>query len=188
MFHEDSFEVDFATGDLLALPVEAPVVSVNERMNLNYGLAKQLVARTGPELPAQLLAYVASRGGGPFLEGEVTSLPTGKLQPPGRRVIFVVWWTFDNEYTENLVFKCITNSIREADRHGLKSLAFPLFGRGHRLSFRTIAGGIAKSINQLQAIAKPFSVERVVFASTKDSEIEALRETMALPEFRIDVG
>lgn len=72
----------------------------------------------------------------------------------------------------------------EVERFALTSPAFPLMGRGHRLGFRIMAEGIARAVNELHGLPHQFALQRFVFGSFSQSDLDQLREAL---EERLDL-
>lgn len=178
MFDEDAFTIEYRQGDLLELDVEGIVCNVNIELNLNYGLGQAVLQRGGGSVKQQLDQLFKDQGGHPFPLGVAVSTEAGAFPPPMKRLIFVTWWGWDNEYTANHVFRCHAAAIREADRHALTSLAFPLMGRGHQLDFRIMVEGIARAINELHGLPHKFSLQRLIFGSLSQDDLDHLQETL----------
>lgn len=178
MFNEDTFSIGYHHGNLLDLDVEGIVCNVNIELNLNYGLGQAVWQRAGGAVKQQLDQLFYERDGRPFPLGVAVSTEAGAFPPPVKRLIFVTWWGQDNEYTANHVFRCHAAAIREADNHRLTSLAFPLMGRGHRLDFRIMAQGIAQAVNELHGLPHRFSLQRLVFGSFSQPDLDRLKEAL----------
>lgn len=151
---------------------------MNVELNLNYGLGQAILQRAGRAVKQQLDRLFHECDGHPFPLGVAVSTEVGNLPPPVKRLIFVTWWGQDNEYTANHVFRCHAAAIREADSHALTSLAFPLIGRGRQLGFQIMAAGIARAINELHGLPHRFSLQRLVFGSLSQVDLDHLQETL----------
>jgi O-acetyl-ADP-ribose deacetylase (regulator of RNase III) len=175
MFNDD-FEIDFVDGDLLDFVGDAVVVNTNIRLNLNYSLGKAILEKAGQPLESELQDILHDRFSDMDLPlGTAVSTNAYGLSDHVRKLIFVSWWNQDNEYTVNHIFKVHAAAIREADALGLRTIAFPLMGRGHRVKYSIIAEGIAITINELNKLEKRFSVEKVVFISLQKEDVESVR-------------
>jgi len=172
----DDFEIDFVEGDLLDFEGDAIVVNTNVRLNLNYKLGKAVLEKTGEDLDKELQCVLSDRFSGKDLPlGTAVSTNSYGMSDQIRKLIFVSWWNQDNEYTINHIFKVHTAAIREADALGLRTIAFPLMGRGHRVKYSIIAEGIANTINELNKLERRFSVEKVVFISFQKEDADNVR-------------
>jgi O-acetyl-ADP-ribose deacetylase (regulator of RNase III) len=171
----DNLEIDFLEGNLVNFRADALVINTNVRLNLNYRLGRTILQTAGESIAHELQSIMADRYAGRDIPlGTAISTDPGNLNGQIKRLIFVVWWAGDNEYTENHVFMVHAAALREADAHGLRSIAFPLMGRGHRLPFSTIAGGITRAIKQLHGLRKRFSLESISFVSLQRDDLDAL--------------
>lgn len=172
----DGFEIDFVEGDLLDFVGDAIVVNTNVRLNLNYKLGKAVLEKAGENLDKELHCVLSDRFSGKDLPlGTAVSTNSYGMSDQIRKLIFVSWWNQDNEYTVNHIFKIHAAAIREADVLGLRTIAFPLMGRGHRVKYSIIAEGIAQTINELNKLEKRFSVEKVVFISLQKEDVESVK-------------
>ncbi len=160
---KDDFEIDFVDGDLLDFVGDAIVVNTNIRLNLNYTLGKAILGKAGQPLEIELQDILHDR----FSEKDLplgTAMSTNAygMSDHVRKLIFVSWWNQDNEYTVNHIFKVHAAAIREADALGLRTIAFPLMGRGHRVKYSIIAEGIAKTINELNKLESGFRLRKLL--------------------------
>lgn len=175
----DCFEIDFIQGNFLDFKGDAIVVNTNIRLNLNYRLGKAVLAKAGDSIGDELQDTINKRFSGHDVSlGTAVSTGPGKMKGQVQNLIFVVWWASDNEYTINQIAKVHTAAIREADLLGLSSIAFPLMGRGHGVTYPVIAAGISQSINQLQRLRKSFSVEKITFASLHKEDLDGVRQLL----------
>jgi len=169
----DDFDIDFVEGDLLDFAGDAIVVNTNIRLNLNYKLGKAVLEKAGAALDKELQSIFNERFSGKDLPlGTAVSANAYGMSEQIQKLIFVSWWSQDNEYTVNHIFKVHSAAIREADVSGLRTIAFPLMGRGHRIKYSIIAEGIANTINELNKLVKRFSVEKIVFISLHKEDVE----------------
>lgn len=176
MFSED-LEIDFKMGNLLDFVGDAIVVNTNVRLNLNYMLGKAVLAKAGEALDKELQRILHERFSGEDLPlGTAVSANAYGMSDHVQKVIFVSWWNQDNEYSVNHIFKVHAAAIREADVLGLHTIAFPLMGRGHRVKYSLIAEGLAKTINELNKLDRPLSVERISFISLHKEDVDTVRQ------------
>lgn len=178
MFDEDVFAIECHQGNLLDLAVEGIVCNVNVELDLNYGLGQAILSREGEAVKQQLKRLFHDQGGRAFPLGIAISTEASNFPPPVKRLIFVTWWGWDNEYSANHIFQCHVAAMREADRFALTSLAFPLMGRGHRLDFRIMAEGIARAVNELHSLPYRFSLQCLVFGSFSQPDLDQFREAL----------
>jgi O-acetyl-ADP-ribose deacetylase (regulator of RNase III) len=176
MFNDD-FEIDFIEGNLLDFVGDAIVVNTNVRLNLNYKLGKAVLEKAGKNLDKELQCVLSDCFSGKDLPlGTAVSTNSYDMSDHVRKLIFVSWWNQDNEYTVNHIFKVHAVAIRAADELGLRAIAFPLMGRGHRVKYSIIAEGIANTFNELNKLEKRFSVEKIAFISLHKEDVESLRK------------
>lgn len=176
MFCED-FEIDFEEGNLLDFIGDAIVVNTNVRLNLNYKLGNNVLDKAGGALDMELQHIFNERFSGKDLPlGTAVSTNAYGMSDHVQNIIFVSWWNQDNEYTVNHIFKVHLAAIREADGLGLRTIAFPLMGRGHRVKYSLIAEGLAKTINELNKLDRQLSVERISFISLHKEDVDNVRQ------------
>jgi len=169
----DDFDIDFVEGDLLDFVGDAIVVNTNIRLNLNYKLGKSVQQKAGEALDKELQRILHDLFSGYDLPlGTAVSTNAYGMSDHVRKLLFVSWWNQDNDYTVNHILKVHTAAIREADVLGLRTIAFPLMGRGHRVKYSIIAEGIVNTINELNKLGKRFSVEKLVFISLHKEDVE----------------
>lgn len=104
MFDEDVFAIECHQGNLLDLEVEGIVCNVNIELDLNYGLGQAVLRRGGGAVKQQLDRLFQDQGGRSFPLGVAVSTEAGAFPLPVKRLIFVTWWSWDNEYSANHVF------------------------------------------------------------------------------------
>ena len=143
--------------DITALAVDAVVTAANEALRGGGGVDGAVHRAAGPEL----LAACRALGGCPTGEARITS----GFALPAKHVIHAVGpvWHGGAAGEDALLASCYRSAMALAAAHGLASIAFPAISTGvYRFpparAARVAVGAVA------EALARPSSVERVVFA------------------------
>lgn len=143
--------------DVAALAVDAVVTAANEALCGGGGVDGAVHRAAGPEL----LAACRALGGCPTGEARIT--PGFAL--PAKHVIHAVGpvWRGGAAGEDALLASCYRSAMALAAAHGLASIAFPAISTGAYLFPPARAAGVAVGA-VAEALARPSSVERVVFA------------------------
>jgi O-acetyl-ADP-ribose deacetylase len=147
-------ELELVEGDITDLSVDAIVNAANSSLWLGGGVAGAISRRGGPTIQTE-----CNRIGGTFVGGAVI---TGAGNLPAKHVIHAVGprWGEGNE-AEKLL-NAIVNSLKLADKHKLRSIAFPSISTGIfrfplEPAARIMLGSAAKYLEGATGI------ERVIF-------------------------
>ena len=154
--------------DIAALAVDAVVTAANEALRGGGGVDGAVHRAAGPEL----LAACRALGGCPTGEARIT--PGFAL--PAKHVIHAVGpvWHGGAAGEDALLASCYRSAMALAAAHGLASIAFPAISTGvYRFPPARAAGLAVGAV--AEALARPSSVERVVFACFR-AESAALHE------------
>ncbi|KAI0223125.1 Protein mono-ADP-ribosyltransferase PARP14, partial [Lamellibrachia satsuma] len=120
--------VEVVRGDLTRFRADGIVNAANERLDHVGGLAKAIVTAGGPEIQSQCHAYVRERG--KLEPGQVWVSTPGKL--PCKRLIHAVGpiWQGGECNEDSALCEAISACMREAEKLGLSSIAFPALSSG----------------------------------------------------------
>ncbi|MFZ1413766.1 MAG: macro domain-containing protein [Defluviicoccus sp.] len=168
-------------GDLFSLDVVALVCNLNTNMGLNYKLGRQLHAKLGLPFAQAVRSVVASLPDQKLPLGEAVAMPLASSLGVIRVVVFCGWWDADNEYTDKLIYVCVVNSLRQAFKHRIGSMAFPLLRTGSgQVGQHELSAVIVRAFRDLDALGNSdtFPVENVIFCSDRESVMEELREIL----------
>lgn len=158
-------QIDIRQADITRLDVDAIVNAANNRLGDGAGVCGAIHAAAGPGLLAEC------RGLGGCETGEAKI--TGGYDLPARHVIHAVGpvWRGGDHREAELLAGCYRNSIRLAEQHGLKSIAFPAISCGIFGYPVEQAAEIAIETT-LRELDRCASLEEVIFACFS-AEIEA---------------
>ncbi len=153
--------LELARGDLTALAVDAIVNAANVHLQHGGGVAWAIARKGGPAIQQESDAIIAERG--PLKTGEAVMTSGGRL--PARHVIHTagpIWGDQSAADSDQRLRDAIRNSLELANKHGLKSIAFPAISTGiYRFPVeRAAALMLAEAAACLQGST---GLERVVF-------------------------
>ena len=109
-------------GDLTALPVDAFVFYAREDLELGSGFGTAIQTRAGLDVKKELDELKGLKMG--------EALITGAGMMNAKHIIHACGPKFQEPDTESKLRKCIENSLKIADKNGLKTVAFPPMGAG----------------------------------------------------------
>jgi len=119
--------LELAQGDITALQVDAIVNAANARLQHGGGVAAAIVRRGGRVVQDESDAIIAARGR-PLDTGEAVITSGGKL--PASFVIHTAGPIWGDGDEDGKLRKSIRSSLELADKHGIKSIAFPAISTG----------------------------------------------------------
>jgi O-acetyl-ADP-ribose deacetylase (regulator of RNase III) len=158
-------QIDIRQADITRLEVDAIVNAANDRLADGGGVCGAIHRAAGPGL----LAECRTLGGCETGDAKITA----GYDLPARHVIHAVGpvWQGGEHGEAALLASCYRKSIRLAEQHGLKSIAFPAISCG--IFGYPLERAAAVAIEStLEALHPCESVETVVFACFSE-EIEA---------------
>lgn len=144
-------------GDLTKQKVDAIVNAANETLLGGGGVDGVIHRAAGPEL----ITECRSLGGCPTGEARITR----GYQLPARHVIHTVGpiWNGGNQQEDALLAACYRNSLALAEKHGLKTVAFPSISTGAYCfpadrAARIAVEEVARFLRKSQVIEKVYLV------------------------------
>ena len=114
--------LELVEGDITEMETDAIVNAANDRLVLGGGVAGAIRRKGGPQIQAE-----CDRIGGTFVGGAVLTTG-GRLK--ARYVIHAVGPRMGEGNEDEKLRNATLNSLKLADEHGLKSLAFPAISAG----------------------------------------------------------
>lgn len=145
-------------GDITTIEVDVIVNAANTLLLGGGGVDGAIHRAGGPEIMDECKIIRDRQGGCPVGEAVITN--AGKL--PVKKVIHTVGpvWKGGESNEEILLSKCYINSLRLAEKYGMKSIAFPNISTGVYHFPKDKAASIA--INSVRNYDGPI-IEKVVF-------------------------
>ena len=109
-------------GDITQSEVDAIVNAANTSLLLGAGVAGAIRERGGPDIQRECDEH------GPIPLGEAALTGAGKL--PARYVIHAAGMELGGQVSDESLRSCTRAALELANRHGLRSVAFPAIGTG----------------------------------------------------------
>ena len=121
-------KIEVIQGDITKLEVDAIVNAANSRLAGGGGVDGAIHRAGGPEIMKECDVIREKTGGCPT--GEAVTTTAGRLR--ARKVIHTVGpvWNGGKHNEEKLLSNAYRNSLEEAVRHGLRTVAFPGISTG----------------------------------------------------------
>jgi O-acetyl-ADP-ribose deacetylase len=158
-------------GDITRLDVDAIVNAANSSLLGGGGVDGAIHRAAGPELVAECRMLHGCKTG----EAKITK----GYRLKARHVIHTVGpvWNGGILNEPELLSRCYRNSLALAQKHGLKSIAFPAISTGIYRFPKEQAAGIA--VRELQAHAD--ALDRVIFCCFDKATADLYRTLLELP-------
>lgn len=161
--------LELIQGDITTLVVDAIVNAANDRLILGGGVAGAIRMRGGPAIQE-----ACNRIGGTFVGGAVITT-AGNL--PAKHVIHAVGPRWGEGEEDGKLRDAILNSLKVAEKNGLKSIAFPAISTGiFGFPLERAAGVMLRAAKEhLEAGS---TLERVIFCLYGPRDFEMFKRVM----------
>lgn len=166
--------IELVEGDITKLAVDAIVNAANSSLLGGGGVDGAIHRAAGPELKEECRGL----GGCPTGEARITR----GYRLPARHVIHTVGpvWHGGGNGEDALLASCYRSALLLAEKHGLKSVAFPAISTGaYGFPVARAAGIAVRTVREQLASAR--SVERVLFVCFGPEAKQAYVDALASP-------
>lgn len=161
--------LELIQGDITGLEVDAIVNAANDRLILGGGVAGAIRMRGGPAIQAE-----CNNIGGTFVGGAVIT-NAGRL--PAKHVIHAVGPRWGEGDEDNKLRNAIVNSLKLAEKHGLKTIAFPAVSTGiFGFPLERAAGIMLKAAAEY--LKTGGALERVIFCLFGQRDFDVFKNVM----------
>lgn len=164
--------IEVVSGDITRLAVDAIVNAANQTLLGGGGVDGAIHRAAGPGL----LAECALMGGCRTGEAKITS----GHRLPARHVIHTVGpvWHGGGRDEAGLLASCYRNALALAERHGLKTIAFPAISTG--VYGYPVAPATAIAVREARAFLDAHALpEKILFVCFGDDVLDAYRRELA---------
>ena len=118
--------IELVVGDITGMATDAVVNAANSRLAHGGGVAGAIAQKAGPAVQQESDLWVAARG--PVPTGSCAITSAGRL--PARYVIHAVGPRMGDGGEEAKLKQATLACLEMADKHNLRSIAFPAIGTG----------------------------------------------------------
>jgi len=165
--------LELVKGDITDLSVDCVVNAANSQLKLGGGVAGAIRRKAGPRIQEECDETVSKQGEVPTGQAVITS--GGNLK--ARYVIHVVGPVFGKGEEDTKLRDATINSLKLADEHKLKSMAFPALSTGYfGLSKRRCAEVMLRAT--ISYIKAGTEMERVIFCLYDQETFDIFKETL----------
>ena len=169
-------KIELIQGDITRLKVDAIVNAANSRLAGGGGVDGAIHRAGGPEIMKECDVIRAKAGGCPT--GEAVTTTAGNLQ--AKKVIHTVGpvWNGGNHGEESLLSEAYRNSLAQAVKHGLRSVAFPNISTGiYGYPKKKAAETAIRTVKDF--LAEYDKVDKVVFVCFDDESYRIYQDLLA---------
>lgn len=164
--------ISVTQGDISAVQADALVNAANNELWMGSGVAGALRRAGGAEVEREAISK------GPIKVGEAVSTGAGRLRANGvRYIIHAAAMGMGVVADERTVREATLNSLLEAERLGVKSIAFPALGAGvGGYDVPACARTMVQVVSNYAAQHADSSIEKVIFVLWSDESYQAFAQ------------
>jgi O-acetyl-ADP-ribose deacetylase (regulator of RNase III) len=169
-------KIEAIQGDITKITVDAIVNAANSSLMGGGGVDGAIHRAGGPEILADCEAIVRRQGKCRVGEAVITS--AGRL--PARHVIHTVGpiWNGGKNKEADLLANCYRNSLMLAQKHGLRSIAFPAISTGvYRFPKQAAAEIAVATVREFWALHP--DMERIAFVCFDAESLAIYQQLLA---------
>ena len=165
--------VELVKGDITEMATDAIVNAANSQLAHGGGVAAAIVAKGGQTIQEESDVWTLARG--EVKVGEVAITSAGLL--PCKYVIHAVGPRKEDDDTDAKLESATLNSLRLADKHRLKSIAFPAISTGiFGYPIDCCARVMLRAVRDY--VEDDTKLERVVFCLFDDAALSTFRKAI----------
>ena len=162
-------EIEVLKGDITELDVDAVVNAANTKLIMGGGVAGAIKRKGGEEIEREAVSK------GPIEIGQAVSTTAGRLK--AKWVIHAPTMKLDFKTNEEYIRKATRAALEEAERIGVKSLAFPALGTGVGGFPRDKAARVM--VEEIEDyISKGTNIEKIILTDINDAQVEEFRKAV----------
>ena len=164
-----SSRIEIIQGDITKLSVDAIVNAANERLRAGSGVCGAIHDAAGPELEKECLTLGGCKTG----EAKITK----GYNLPAKWVVQAVGpvWHGGNKGEDELLAGCYRNSLALAEKHNIKTIAFPSISTG--IFGFPIERAVKIAIGEVKGfLSENTSIEKVIFVCFSKEDYNYYRE------------
>jgi len=170
-------KLELMLGDITRVKVDAIVNAANTSLLGGGGVDGAIHRAAGPEL----LEECRRLGGCPTGDARITK----GYQLPTKRIIHTVGpvWRGGNNKEAELLAGCYRNSLRLAEKHGVKSIAFPSISTGaYGFPIESASKIAIQTVRDFMRTSNV--IEKVVFVCYSQSDYETYKKVFQIAKMR----
>lgn len=161
--------LELVQGDITEQPTDAIVNAANTALQMGGGVAGAIRRRGGPRIQEE-----CNRVGGTYVGGAVITTG-GNLK--AEHVIHAVGPIHGVDHEDDLLKDATLNSLKLADKHGLKSIAFPAISTGI-YGFPKDRCAVIMLSTTVAYLDGPTGLEKVVFCLYDKETLQIFEATL----------
>jgi len=169
--NEISSRIELIKGNITKLSVDAIVNAANDKLRNGGGVAGAIHSAAGPELEKECLTLGGCKTGNAKI--------TKGYKLPAKWVIHAVGpiWHDGNSGEDELLAGCYRNSLVLAEKHNIKTIAFPSISTG--IFGFPIERAVKIAIKEVKKfLAENTSIEKVIFVCFSENDYSYYNEEL----------